>query len=51
MADIEQNTPTEEIPVGDDVEMEGDDAAVGAGEETGLPDIEPEAPKLVLFAE
>jgi hypothetical protein len=52
MADIEQQTPIEETPV-DDVEM-GDgagDAAAGAGEETGLTKMEPEAPKLVLFAE
>ena len=51
MADIEQN-PIEETPV-DDVEM-GDgagDAAAGAGEETGLTEMEPETPKLVLFAE
>jgi hypothetical protein len=42
MADIEQSTPIEDTPVGD-VDM--------AEEETGLPEIEPEAPKLVLFAE
>jgi hypothetical protein len=52
MADLEQQTPIEETPV-DDVEMgEGaGDAAAGAGEETLLPEIEPETPKLVLFAE
>jgi hypothetical protein len=52
MADLEQQTPIEETPV-DDVDMgEGaDDTAAGVGEETLLPEIEPEAPKLVLFAE
>ena len=52
MADLEQQTPTEGTPV-DDVEMsEGvGDAAAGAGEETLLPEMEPETPKLVLFAE
>jgi hypothetical protein len=48
MADSEQQTPIEETPVGD-VEM--GDSAAGAGEETGLTQLEPEAPKLVLFAE
>lgn len=48
MADIEQQTPIEETPV-DDVEM--GDSTAGAGEETGLTELEPEAPKLVLFAE
>lgn len=48
MADSEQQTPIEETPV-DDVEM-GDEAA-GAGEETGLTQMEPETPKLVLFSE
>jgi hypothetical protein len=41
MADIEQQTPVEETPA-EDVEMEGDE---------GLTELEPEAPKLVLFAE
>ncbi|KAF2705537.1 hypothetical protein K504DRAFT_439791 [Pleomassaria siparia CBS 279.74] len=58
MADIENQTPIEGTP-GDDVEMEGADVAAGAGagagegagEDTGLPDIEPETPKLVLFAD
>ena len=49
MADIEQDTPVEQTPV-DVVEME-EGAGEGAGEDTGLPEIEPEAPKLVLFAE
>ena len=49
MADIDNQTPIEETP-GDDVEME-EDAGAGAGEDTGLPEIEPEAPRLVLFAE
>jgi hypothetical protein len=49
MADIEEQTPIEETPV-DDVEM-GDGAGEGAREETGLTEMEPEAPKLVLFAE
>lgn len=48
MADIEQQPPVEDTP-GDDVEMA--ESAAGAGEDTGLPEIEPEAPKLVLFAE
>lgn len=52
MADSEQQTPIEETPV-DDVEMgEGaGDATAGTGDETGLPEIEPETPKLILFAE
>ncbi|KAL6710972.1 hypothetical protein ACN47E_006847 [Coniothyrium glycines] len=45
MADVEQDTPVEQTPV-DDVEMDE-----GAGDDTGLPEIEPEAPKLVLFAD
>jgi hypothetical protein len=54
MADIEQQqTPIEGTPA-DDIEM-GDNsiagAGAGAGEETGLTELEPEAPKLVLFAE
>jgi hypothetical protein len=48
MADSEQQTPITEMPF-DDVEM--GDSAAGAGEETGLTELEPEAPKLVLFAE
>lgn len=48
MADIEQHTPIETLV--DDVEMEGAGDA-GAGEESVLPEIVPEAPKLVLFAE
>ncbi|KAI4943693.1 hypothetical protein J4E86_009658 [Alternaria arbusti] len=52
MADLEQQTPIEGTPI-DDIEMEGaGDAGAGAGEETTLlPEIEPEAPKLVLFAD
>lgn len=55
MADTEQKTPVEGTPV-EDVEMEGAaDASAGAdegaGEETALADIEPEAPKLMLFSE
>ncbi|KAA8622401.1 BTB domain containing protein [Pyrenophora tritici-repentis] len=52
MADIEQQTPVE-TPV-EDVEMEGSGdagAGAGAGEESVLPEIEPETPKLVLFAD
>jgi hypothetical protein len=52
MADIENQTPVEETSV-DDVEM-GEtvaNAAADAGEETGLTEMEPEVPKLVLFAE
>jgi hypothetical protein len=48
MADTEQQTPIADTPV-DDVEM--GDRAAGAGEGTGLTELEPEAPKLVLFAE
>lgn len=48
MANIEQQTPVEETPV-DDVEM--GDSTAGAAEETGLTEMEPETPKLVLFAE
>jgi len=52
MADLEQQTPIEGTRI-DDIEMEGaGGAGAGAGEETTLlPEIEPEAPKLVLFAE
>jgi hypothetical protein len=52
MADFEQQTPIEGTPV-EDIEMEGAGyAGAGAGEETTLlPEIEPEMPKLVLFAE
>ncbi|KAE8871224.1 hypothetical protein PTNB73_02683 [Pyrenophora teres f. teres] len=52
MADIEQQTPVE-TPI-DDVEMEGTGdagAGAGAGEENLLAEIEPETPKLVLFAD
>jgi hypothetical protein len=49
MADIEQHTPIEETPV-DDTEM-GDGAGEGAGGEAALTEMEPETPKLVLFAE
>lgn len=50
MADVEQQTPIggEEI----DTEMvEGGDAEAGAAEEAELTTLEPETPKLVLFAE
>lgn len=51
MADIEQQTPVVETPV-EDVEMEeGAGAGDAPGEEAGLTEMEPEAPKLVLFAE
>ncbi|KAH7379444.1 hypothetical protein BKA66DRAFT_420352 [Pyrenochaeta sp. MPI-SDFR-AT-0127] len=52
MADSEQQTPIEETPV-DDLEM-GDgalDATLSVGGETGLTELEPETPKLVLFAD
>lgn len=52
MADSEQPTPIEGTPAAD-VEM-GEEAAPDAGageEETGLTQLEPETPKLVLFAE
>ncbi|OAL03491.1 hypothetical protein IQ06DRAFT_243421 [Phaeosphaeriaceae sp. SRC1lsM3a] len=48
MANIEQQTPVEETPI-DDVEM--GDSTAGAGEETGLTEMEPETHKLVLFAD
>ncbi|UPX20972.1 uncharacterized protein EKO05_0011178 [Ascochyta rabiei] len=52
MADSEQPTPVEGTPT--DVEM-GDgvaaDAGAPEGEETGLTQLEPETPKLVLFAD
>jgi hypothetical protein len=52
MADFEQQTPIEGTPI-EDIEMEGaSNARAGTGEETTLlPEIEPETPKLVLFAE
>lgn len=51
MADIESQTPVEETPA-DDVDMEeGADAGAGEGEERTLTELEPETPKLVLFAE
>ena len=52
MADSEQPTPIEGTPaagveMGEEVAAEG-----GAGEEeTGITELEPETPKLVLFAE
>lgn len=52
MADSEQPTPIEDTPAAD-VEM-GEEFAADAGageEETGLIELEPERPKLVLFAE
>ncbi|KAF2684574.1 hypothetical protein K458DRAFT_302709 [Lentithecium fluviatile CBS 122367] len=52
MAALEQQTPIEETAA-DDIEMgdEGGDAAGGAGEDAGLTQMEPEVPKLVLFAD
>jgi hypothetical protein len=52
MAEIERQTPIEDTFI-DDVDMgEGaGDVAAGGGEDTGLAEIEPETPKLVLFAE
>ena len=51
MADAEQQTPIEQPPV-EDVEMEeGAEGAAGASEDAGLTELEPETPKLVLFAE
>ena len=52
MADSEQPTPIEGTPAAD-VEM-GEEVAAGTGageEETGMTELEPEQPKLVLFAE
>jgi hypothetical protein len=53
MADSEQPTPIEGTPAAD-VEM-GEEVAADAGageeEETGMTELEPETPKLVLFAE
>ncbi|OSS47624.1 hypothetical protein B5807_07266 [Epicoccum nigrum] len=53
MADSEQPTPIEGAPAAD-VEMGEEiavDAQAGAGEETQLTELEPETPKLVLFAD
>ncbi|CAO2652832.1 Nn.00g022430.m01.CDS01 [Neocucurbitaria sp. VM-36] len=52
MADTEQQTSIEGTPL-DDIEMgeSAGDAVAGAGDDTGLPEIEPETPKLVLFAD
>ena len=51
MADVEQQTPIEEI-AGEDIEMvEGADAGAGVGEDIDLPEVGLELPKLVLFAE
>lgn len=53
MADSEQPTPIEGTPAAADIEM-GEEVAAGAGageEETGMTELEPEQPKLVLFAE
>ncbi|KAH8729058.1 hypothetical protein GQ44DRAFT_701498 [Phaeosphaeriaceae sp. PMI808] len=47
MADIEQQSPVENT-LADDVDM---DNAGGESEETGLTQMEPEQPKLVLFAD
>lgn len=55
MADIEpRETPVVETPAVEDVEMEGaaEETTAGAGvEDTGLTELEPEQPKMVLFAE
>jgi len=51
MADMEQQASVTETPV-DDVEMEeGAGAGDASGEDAGLTEMEPEAPKLVLFAD
>jgi hypothetical protein len=51
MADSEQLTPIEGTPAAD-VEMgEEVTADASAGEETGMTELEPETPKLLLFAE
>ncbi|KAJ4370834.1 hypothetical protein N0V86_008527 [Didymella sp. IMI 355093] len=53
MADSEQPTPIEGTPAAD-VEMGEEvaaDAGVGEEEETGMTELEPETPKLVLFAD
>lgn len=55
MADSEQPTPIEGTPAAD-VEMGEEGIETGAetgadGAETGLTQLEPETPKLVLFAE
>lgn len=49
MADIENQTPVEGTPA-EDIEM-NEGAEAGAAEETNLTELEPETPKLVLFAE
>lgn len=53
MADSENPTPVEQTPAAEDVDM-GEGAAegsAGAGADTGLTEMEPETPKLVLFSE
>lgn len=49
MADIENQTPVEGTPA-DDIDME-ERTEAGAGEDANLTELEPEAPKLVLFSE
>lgn len=48
MADIENQTPIEGTPA-EDIEM--DEGAEAGAAETNLTELEPETPKLVLFAE
>ena len=50
MADSEQQTPVEETPVAD-VEMDEGAEAGAEGEDANLTQMEPETPKLNLFAE
>jgi hypothetical protein len=49
MADIENQTPVEGTPA-EDIEMD-EGAEAGTAEEVNLTEMEPETPKLVLFAE
>ena len=53
MADSENPTPVEQTPVAEDVDMGEGAAEAGAGDATvtGLTEMEPETPKLVLFSE
>jgi hypothetical protein len=53
MADIDQHALQALVDEtrAEDIEMESGDTAVGASNVDGLAEIEPEAPKLVLFSE
>ena len=50
MADTAEQTPVEETPTNVDIEME-DGGEGAAGDDTILPDLEVETPKVVTFLE